>query len=60
MTSLGYPSFIASFVDQKVSLWKQELTLLSEISVTQPYAAYTCFIVLLVSEITWLDVFIIS
>ena len=30
-----------SFFTQKVSLWKQELTVLSDISVTQPHAAYT-------------------
>ena len=32
--ALGTPSFIASFVNEKVSLWKKELTLLSDISVT--------------------------
>ena len=42
--ALGSPSFVASFVTQKVSLWRQELTVLSDISVTQPHAAYAAFV----------------
>ena len=42
--ALGTPSFIASFVNEKVPLWKKELTLLSDISVTQPHAAYAAFV----------------
>ena len=38
------PSFISSFIHQNASLWKQELALLSEISVTQPNAAYAAFV----------------
>ena len=52
--ALGTPSFIASFVNEKVSLWKKELTLLSDISVTQPHAAYAAFIHGVVSKWNYL------
>ena len=42
--ALGSPSFVASFVTQKVSLWTRELTVLSDISVTHPHAAYAAFV----------------
>ena len=42
--ALGSSSFVASFVHQKVSLWQQELTTLSDFSVTQPHAAYAAFV----------------
>ena len=48
--ALGSPSFVASFVTQKVSLWKQELTVLSDISVTQPHAAYAAFVHSVISK----------
>ena len=52
--ALGTPSFIASFVDEKVSLWKKELALLSDISVTQPHAAYAAFVHGVVSKWNYL------
>ena len=42
--ALGSLSFVASFVTQKVSLWIQELTVSSDISVTHPHAAYAAFV----------------
>jgi len=41
--ALGTDSFVNSFVTQKVSVWKHKLEVLSEISVTQPHAAYAAF-----------------
>ena len=52
--ALGSPSFVASFVTQKVSLWKQELTILSDISVTQPHAAYAAFVHGIISKWNYL------
>ena len=52
--ALGTPSFIASFVNEKVSLWKKELALLSDISVTQPHAAYAAFVHGVVSKWNYL------
>ena len=48
--SSGFPSFVVSFVTQKVSLWKQELTVLSDISVTQPHATYAAFVHSVISK----------
>ena len=41
--ALGTASFVTLFVTQKVSVWKHELEVLSEISVTQPHSAYAAF-----------------
>ena len=40
---LGSPSFVSSFVRERVSTWTRELDLLSDISVTHPHAAYAAF-----------------
>ena len=40
---LGLPSFVTSFVREKVSTWAKELDLLSDISITHPHAAYAAF-----------------
>ena len=37
--ALGTASFFSSFVNQKVSVWKHELEVLADISVTQPHSA---------------------
>ena len=41
--ALGSPSFVASFVKERVSTWAKELDLLSDISITHPHAAYSAF-----------------
>ena len=41
--ALGSPSFVTSFVKDKVSTWAKELDLLSDISITHPHAAYAAF-----------------
>ena len=41
--ALGTASFVSSFVNHKVSVWKHELEVLADISVTQPYVAYAAF-----------------
>ena len=41
--ALGSPSFVTSFVKEKVSTWAKELDLLSDISITHPHAAYAAF-----------------
>jgi len=41
--ALGTSSFVTSFVTQKVSVWKHELDVLSDVSLTQPHAAYSAF-----------------
>ena len=41
--ALGSPSFVTSFVKDKVSTWAKEFDLLSNISITHPHAAYVAF-----------------
>ena len=41
--ALGSPSFVTSFVKERVSTWTKELYLLSDISITHPHAAYAAF-----------------
>ena len=41
--ALGSPSFVTSFVKERVSTWAKELDLLSDISITHPHAAYAAF-----------------
>ena len=41
--ALGSPSFVSSFVQERVSTWTKELDLLSDISVIHPHAAYAAF-----------------
>ena len=40
---LGSPSFVSSFVQERVSTWTKQLDLLSDISVTHLHAAYAAF-----------------
>ena len=41
--ALGSPSFVTSFVKERVSTWTKELDLLSDISITHPHATYGAF-----------------
>ena len=41
--ALGTASFVSSFVNHKVSVWKHELEVLVDISVTQLHVAYAAF-----------------
>ena len=40
---IGSENFKRTYLEEKVSTWVQELTLLSKIATTQPQAAYSCF-----------------
>ena len=48
--ALDSPLFVAFFVTQRVSLWTQELTVLSDIPVTHPHTAYAAFVYGVVSK----------
>lgn len=41
--ALDLPSFVATYVREKVSTWAKELDLLSDISITHRHAAYAAF-----------------
>ena len=41
--ALGSPSFVTSFVKERVSTLAKDLGLLSDISITHPHAAYAAF-----------------
>ena len=40
---IGGENFKRTYLEEKVSIWVQKLTLLSKIATTQPQAAYSCF-----------------
>ena len=42
-TVIGGENIKRTYLEEKVSTWVQELTLLSKIAITQPQAAYSCF-----------------
>ena len=60
MTSCCSPSFVASFVHQKISLWQQELILLCQISQLLNLMLHMLllFMALLVNGIIWSDAFL--
>ena len=41
--ALGSPSFVTSFIKEKLSTWAKGLDLFSDISITHPHAAYAAF-----------------
>ena len=49
-------NFVVSFVTQKISLWKQELTIVSDVSVSQPHVAYAAFVHGVISKWNYLSV----
>jgi len=40
---IGSKSYKENYVEQKVKLWIEEISMLSKIALTEPQAAYTCF-----------------
>ncbi len=42
--AVGYPDFVAAYLDEKVSLWAEHVTHLTDIAATKPLAAYAGFV----------------
>lgn len=56
--ALGLLFFVTSFVEERVSTWVKELTLLFDISITHPHAAYAALLTILLANGTvWWGVF---